>query len=386
MIRERLRPRFAELASCGSTPELLEHPSYREIGPLAEQVLGSTETGSFAPADATRKSRYRLVAWNLERGIEFEGQLDAMRTHPYLASSDVFLLTETDIGMARSGNRNVARELARALRLNYAFAPCYLNLAKGAGVENEAVGENSLGLHGNAVLSRYAIRDARGIRLRNGKDKMRGREKRLGQQAALAAEIQFPGFDLTVCSAHLDAQSRQRHRRDQMQRIIDSLPGGSPAVIGGDWNTTTFDSSSARAAIIGYWVRVMLGARNTIRSHFLRPYTYFERALFRLLDEQGFDWRRANLLDERTASYDVEDAKAHKNLREWVPAWCFDFIRWALREFDGQCPLKIDWFAVRGVEAASPVILHEFREGRVPPLSDHDAIGVDIIVPNGASL
>jgi hypothetical protein len=30
------------------------------------------------------------------------------------------------------------------------------------------------------------------------------------------------------------------------------------------------------------------------------------------------------------------------------------------------------------VETADPVILHEFRENRAVPLSDHDAIGVDI--------
>ena len=228
-----------------------------------------------------------------------------------------------------------------------------------------------------------AIRFARPrpIALANGRDKMRGREKRLGQQAAVAAEIALPGLDLTVCSVHLDAQSSQRHRRDQMKAVIDALPVGGPAVIGGDWNTTTFNASRASWAIAGFWLRVMIGGRNTIRNHFLRPYTFFERELFRLLDRHGFDWRTANLLDERTTSYDVEDAKTHKNLREWVPAWCFDFIRWALREFDGKCPLKLDWFAVRDVEPMAPVVLHEFREGRRSPLSDHDAIGIDLRTP-----
>ena len=357
---------------------MLAHPAYRAIRPLAERVLGTTETGSFALSAAASKPAYRVLAWNLERGIEYEGQLAEIRGHPYLGSVDVFLLTETDVGMARSANRNVARELARNLGLDYAFAPCYLNLSKGVGVENEAQGRNELGLHGNAILSRYPIRNPRPIQLGNGRDKMRGNEKRLGQQVALAAEIGFPGFDLTVCSVHLDAQSRQRHRRDQMAAVVDGLPPSGPAVIGGDWNTTTFDSSSALSAIVGYWVRVMLGAGNTIRNHFLRPYTLFERELFRLLEQRGFDWRGANVLDERTTSYDVEDVKTHENLREWVPAWCFDFIRWALRDFDGKCPLKIDWFAVREVKAAAPVVLHEFREGRRPPLSDHDAIGVDV--------
>ena len=345
---------------------------------MADRVLGTLETGRFASHGPPRKPSYRIVAWNLERGIEYGGQLQELRSHPYLGSADVYLVTETDVGMARSGNRNIARDLARSLGLNYAFAPCYLNLSKGAGVESEASGSNEIGLHGNAILSRYPIRNARPIPIGNGRDKMRGREKRLGQQVAAAADVALPGLDVTVCSVHLDAQSKQRHRRDQMEAIIDGLPSSGPAVIGGDWNTTTFDSSSATAAIVGYWVRVMLGARNTIRNHFLRPYTYFERELFRLLESRGFNWRDANLLDERTTSYDVEDAKTHKNLREWVPAWCFDFIRWALRDFDGKCPLKIDWFAVRDAIPTAPVVLHEFREGRKPPLSDHDAIGVDL--------
>ena len=385
-MRDHLLPRFPELASCRSTPELLASSAYQEVKPAADRVLGTTESGCFAGPAAPAKPSYRIVAWNLERGIQYDGQIQSLRTHPYLSTADIYLLTETDVGMARSGNRNVARDLARDLGLNYAFAPCYLNLAKGAGVENEVQGENELGLHGNAILSRYPILHPRSIPLGNGKDKMRGREKRLGQQAAVVADIALPGLDLTACSVHLDAQSSQRHRRNQMRAVIEGLPASGPAVIGGDWNTTTFDSSSAATAIAGYWVRVMLGASNTIRNHFLRPYNRFERDLFQLLDERRFDWRGTNVLDERTTSYDVDDPKTYKNLREWVPRWCFDFIRWALREFDGKCPLKIDWFAVRDATGTAPVVLHEFREGRNPPLSDHDAIGVDILVPSGASL
>ena len=379
IVKDSLRPRFETLARCKSTAELLSCPDYRKLKPLADRVLESIETGKFAKAARPAKPAYRVVAWNLERGIEHEGQLEEFRSHPYLSSADIFLLTETDVGMARSGNRNIARELARELGLDYAFAPCYLNLSKGAGIESEAAGENELGLHGNAILSRYPILNPRSIALGNGRDKMRGREKRLGQQTAVFAEIDLPGLEVTACAVHLDAQSSQRHRRDQMAAVIEGLPPSGPTLIGGDWNTTTFNSSRALTAIVGYWVRVMLGARNTIRNHFLRPYTFFERELFRLLEQREFDWREPNLLDERTTSYDVEDAKTHKNLREWVPAWCFDFIRWALREFDGKCPLKIDWFAARELRTNAPVVLHEFREGREPPLSDHDAIGIDLV-------
>ncbi len=378
LIREELRPHFAELSKCGSTPELWAHPTYRRILPVVERVLSNPDQGDFTAGPAPAKEKYRWAAWNLERGIHYQAQLEAFQRHSYLSTADVLLLTETDVGMARSGNRDVARDLARELGMHYAFSPCYINLAKGAGVEFDVKGENDLGLHGNAVLSRYPLRSVRPIFLENGKDKMRGREKRLGQQTALVAEIEFPGESVAAVSVHLDANSTQRHRANQMREAIGGVADQPRAVIGGDWNTTTFNSSSAAPAIMGFWLRVFMGPDNVIRNHYLHPYNKFEKELFHLLEQSGFDYKKCNSLGERTTSYDVEDAKTHKNLREWVPAWCFDFIRWALRNHDGKCPLKIDWFAVRGLECESPVVLHEFREQRRPPLSDHDAIGVDI--------
>ncbi len=378
IIQRDLQPRFPELAQLQSTPELEASPAYREIEPLVRRVLDTPETGDFTSSAASRKDQYRVVGWNLERGIFYEEQLEQFQTHPYLSSADILLLTETDVGMARSGNRNIARELARELGMHYAFTPCYLNLAKGSGVEYDMEGENELGLHGNAILSRYPLKDQRPIALENGKDKMKGREKRLGRQTATVATVELPQGDVPIVSVHLDANSSQLHRANQMRDVLSGLPPQGPAIIGGDWNTTTFNSSSATHAILGFWVRVFLGPDNTIRNHFLHPYNRFERELFRRLEAAGFDYRRCNLPAERTTSYDVDDAKTHKNLREWVPNWCFDFIRWALRDHDGKCPLKIDWFAIRGLETRDPIVMHEFREGRKPPLSDHDAIGVDV--------
>ena len=380
-IRNDLAPHFPSLARYGSTRELLIDPLYRTLEPRIREVLESPETGDYSASAAPPQSRYRIVAWNLERGIQFEGQLDALRSHPRLAGADVLLLTETDVGMARSSNRAVAQELARELKMHFAFAPCYLNLAKGAGIEVHADGENDLGLHGNAILSRYPLRNVRPVLLRNGKDKMKGREKRLGRQTAIVAEVVFPNYCIEVVSVHLDAQSSQRHRRDQMRDVTAALAGHGPVVIGGDWNTTTYNSSSAFRAIMGFWLRVFMGPDNVIRNHYLHPYRRFERALFAMLEARGFDYRRSNVLGERTTSYDVEDVKTHKNLREWVPAWCFAFIRWALRNHEGRCPLKIDWFATREVECENPKVVHDLREGRAVPLSDHDAIAMDVVVP-----
>ena len=379
IIREDLAPHFSELRRCQSTDDLLASAAYRSISPAVETVLESPETGNFTAGAAAPQSSYRFLAWNLERGIEYEGQLEEFRQHSYLSSCDVLLLTETDVGMARSANRAVAQDLARVLGMHYAFAPCYLNLSKGAGVEHDSQEENDLGLHGNAILSRYPIRNVRPVHLKNGKDKMAGREKRLGRQTALVADIDLPDCPLTAVSVHLDAQSSQMHRRDQMRDVLDALPPGRPAVIGGDWNTTTYNSSRAFHAIMGFWLRVFMGVDNVIDNHYLHPYNRFEKDLFELVESRGFDFRGCNRLGERTTSYDANDVKTNKNLREWVPDWCFAFIRWALRNHDGKCPLKIDWFATRDLMAQEPTVVHELREGRERPLSDHDAIGVDVM-------
>jgi len=380
LIRERIAPHFPEFLNCHSTAELKSLSSYRTLAPEIERVLNSLYCGDFSRDAAPVRSHYRFVAWNLERGIEFQGQLDALRAHPYLASADVYLLTEADIGMARSENRAVAQELARALGMHYSFAPCYLNLSKGAGIERNADGENELGLHGNAVLSRYPIRSVRPVHLKNGMDKMGGREKRLGRQAALAAEIEFPNYRATAVAVHLDANSSQAHRSNQMRDIVQDLPSGLPVIMGGDWNTSTQNSSRALYSILGFWLRVFMGAENVISNHYLHPEKRFERELFRLLEAQGFEYRRSNRLGEPTIQYDVDDPKTRQNLGEWVPGWCFAFVRWALRRHDGKCPLKLDWFATRGARVENPAIVWDLRSSDGRPLSDHAAIGVDIVV------
>lgn len=341
-------------------------------------MLDTPETGDFTRGAAPARGKYRFVAWNVERGTQFQGQAGVLRSHPYLREADVLLLTETDAGMVRSGNRAVARELARALEMQYTFAPCYLNLTKGSGIEFDLPGSNDLGLHGNAILSRYPIVNVRPIFLKNGVDKMASREKRIGRQAAVAADIRFPNLSLTAVSVHLDAQSTQRHRSLQMRDVLEAIGDSRAVVLGGDWNTSTYNSSGAIHAILGFWLRVMMGVDNVIRNHYLHPYRRFEKDLFALLGERGFDYEACNRLGEHTVSYDVEDIRATKALHDWVPGWCFHFIRWALRNHGGRCPVKLDWFATRGVRCENPAVIHEVREGRAVPLSDHDAIGVDV--------
>ncbi len=379
-LAREVAPRLEALAQCRSTAEMDVHPAYRAIAPLVARSLATPHIADFRRQEAPARPRYRVLAWNIERGTQFEAQLQAFRSHPYLRTCDVLLITEADAGMARSGNRMVAEALARELGMAQVFAPCYIALGKGSGVERQVAGENTLGLHGNAILSRYPIRDIRVIPLDNGVDKMAHREQRLGRQAAVAARIDFPNLSLHAVSVHLDAQSTQRHRREQMGSVLDSLAPGLPVILGGDWNTSTYDSSHAFRAILGFWLRVLMGVDHVIRNHYLHPERLFERGLFQLLNHHGFEYDRSNRMGEHSICYDVCDARAAGSLREWVPQWCFAFIHWALRNHQGRCPMKLDWFATRGLKVERPVVIHDLREGRAAPMSDHDAIGVDIVV------
>jgi endonuclease/exonuclease/phosphatase family metal-dependent hydrolase len=378
ILRWRIAPLLPALALCRNSPELWASPVYRTLEADLRLVLDTPETGGLAASTAPARDRYRFAAWNVERGAQFEGQVEALRSDPYLRDADVLLLTETDIGMARSSNRDVPRELGAALGMYYAFVPCYLNLTKGSGIEQDAPGENQLGLHGNAILSRYPLSNVRPIFLTNGVDIFASREKRLGRQAALAADIGFPDLTVTAVSVHLDAHSTQRHRFYQMFDILEAVGSRQRVVLGGDWNTTTYNSSRAIHSILGFWLRVFMGVDHVIRNHYLHPYRWFEKDLFRLLEERGFDYRAANRLGEHTVSYDVTDLRSTQALQDWVPEWCFHFIRWALRNHGGVCPVKLDWFATRGLECRNPTVIHGVREGRAVPLSDHDAIGVDV--------
>ncbi len=375
-IAAELRPLLAEFARARSMAALRALPSYQRVAERVGQMLASLEEGDFRPPVAQAKAAYRVVTWNIERGTQLAGQVEALRSDAYLRETDVLLLIEADIGMARSSNANVTRSIARTLGFQYVFAPCYLSLVKGSGVEREVADENRVGLHGNAVLSHYPIEEARSIALPSAVDLMRGQEKRLGSQTALAARIRLPQMALTAVSVHLDAHSTQRHRHEQMGRILDALPDDGPAVLGGDWNTSTYNTSHAFPAIVGFWRRVFMGVDYTIRNHYLRPEGWFERALFRMLESRGFDYRGSNAPGERTTFYDSWEPRACGSLGEWVPGWCFPFMRWALREHEGKCPFKLDWLATRGLRTAAPRVVHDYGT-----LSDHDPVGVDLVVP-----
>src|SRR5262252_2144912 len=132
VVFQRLRPLLGELARFDNTKHLERSGLYRKVKPDFDRVLSTVwQEESTLPSGFNSQS-ILAVAWNIERGIHIDSIIGFLRQHPSLITADLLLLSELDLGMARTGNRFVAREIAAALGMSYAFAPCYVALNKGA--------------------------------------------------------------------------------------------------------------------------------------------------------------------------------------------------------------------------------------------------------------
>ncbi|HLA94255.1 MAG TPA: endonuclease/exonuclease/phosphatase family protein [Pyrinomonadaceae bacterium] len=386
-----LNKHFPELLRFESTAEMEASELYRQIRPEVEQILDAVvvedlaQSVGFGPSerDGSRTlNMIRALAWNIERGNVFEGIVDALKNHDGLKDKDLLLLTELDYGMARSKNRFIAREIAEELKLNYAFAPVYIALQKGSGVESAMEGENTRSIHGLAMFSKWPMKNAHAVPLPNGKDKMWGKEKRLGYLRALFADIEHQAGTFRAVTIHLDAHCSRSHRQKQMRIVldhIDTLPK-LPTLIGGDWNTTTFNSQSSTRAILGYWRRVFMGPKNVAKNHLPHPERFFEKPMFDEIERRGYEFKTLNGLGEGTLHYHVESIEKNTNLRDWVPEWCFPFIFWAANRVGGHVSGRLDWFAGKGIQIAEgtkPKTIGSLIDKAGTPLSDHDAIALD---------
>ena len=385
ILEHDLNQYFPELLKFESIEATEKSAVYQKIKPTVERILTAVVQENFSenPKSEIRNSKSEAVsalAWNIERGNIFEGIVAALNHHDKLKDKDLLLLTELDYGMARSQNRFVAQELARELKLNYAFAPVYIALQKGSGVESAVPGENTYSIHGLAMFSKYPIENAHAVDLPNGKDKMLGKEKRLGYLRALVADIEHPAGTFRAVTTHLDAHCSRRHRHRQMKIILDHLDTlpALPTVIGGDWNTTTFNSQNSTRAILGYWRRVLMGPKRVTKKHFPHPDRFFERGLFGELERRGYDYKSLNEIGAGTLHYDVGSIEKNTNLRDWVPEWCFPFIFWAAGRVGGRVSGRLDWFAGKGVKVkGTPQTIGDLKDDSGTPLSDHDAIAFD---------
>jgi len=313
-----------------------------EVGASPSGVSWSRPGG---PTDAM-SGGVRIVAANLERGRRLEEWADLLTR----AEADVVLISEADGGMARSGNRYVARELADRLGMQFAFAVEFVELSLG-GEEEQALlspgAINEFGVHGGAVLSRLPMERPAAVRFEfdgawYGPDSL---EDRVGGRCAVVATV----GDLVVVAPHLESHGGPSGRARQMADLLDLVEpyaDGRPVVIGGDLNTHTLDlrgveANDGQQATAG---GERLGGELT-PERFRDPVD--REPLFTEAAERGFDWSTANT-----------DAPTH-------------------RLAHGRGDLNLDWFLTRGVTATEPEVIPALGADGTP-LSDHDLIAVTV--------
>jgi endonuclease/exonuclease/phosphatase family metal-dependent hydrolase len=305
------------------------------------------------PVDASAKKGLKAVAWNIERGKRFDALVRSLTTHPELNDADIYFLTEVDWGMARSGNRNVAADLGKALGLHAYFAPSYFNLTAGHGSERHITEPNTVGLHGKAILSRAPLENLRVASMTNATDKLHSKEVRLGQKRSLIGDLPVCGRRIAVACVHLDAFSSPRMRAFQFREAIQPILNGhpsSPALVAGDWNTNTLNSTSGKTMFFSVLRQLLSpGPQRMIREHHAFPHKKFDRPLFEAIRELGLSYEDWN--EEGVGTFDLasDDMELGQMAKDQFPEWLLRWINRMVEKSGGLFSLKLDWFAGRGL-------------------------------------
>jgi endonuclease/exonuclease/phosphatase family metal-dependent hydrolase len=355
---------------------------WAEIGDEVTRVLEGVERGdrALAAAPAPRGRGLRAVAWNIQRGARLDDLRRAVVTAPF-ADADVFLLSEVDVGLGRSGNRNVARELAEALGMSYAFGVSYLALTDDFG-DDAAGRENTLALSGAAIISRYPIGRVENIDLPEIRDKFHSSEKRLGKKRALLAEISLPDGPLAVAACHLDSNASPAQRAHQLGGVLDSIDrcGVGRALVGGDFNTSTYDVSSTLALARDLLHKLFItGFRATV-DNYLTPEKRYEQPVFELLRARDFAVEGFNDRARGTYFYDLTDPYVLTRSQKLVGRLLTRLLVRLLRPWNGCVPARLDWFAGRNITPVAATVERPRSAADGRPLSDHSAVIVDVAV------
>jgi endonuclease/exonuclease/phosphatase family metal-dependent hydrolase len=375
---------YRALRAIGTRKVLERSALWAEIGGEVRRVLDGVERGDWAPPPAAvaapRGQVLRAVAWNVMRGARLDDIRRAVLAPPF-AGTDVLLLSEVDVGVGRSGNRNVARELAEALGMNYAFGVSYLALTDDIG--DDAAGlENTLALSGAAILSRHPIGRVENIDLPAIKDKFHSSEKRLGKKRALLAEIALPDGPLAVAVCHLDSTASPAQRARQLGGILDSVDrsGVARALVGGDLNTSTYDVSSTPALVGDIFHKLLVTGFRASIDHYMTPDKRYERPVFDVLRARDFVVEGFNDRGNGTYYYDLTDPYVIDRLHTYIGRALTRLLGRLLRPWNGCLPARLDWFAGRNVTPVAAAVERPRAVADGRPISDHSAIIVDVAV------
>lgn len=240
-------------------------------GNRASTQLGCRIEGAdFTTQPAPPKDEIVLCSYNVERGLRMDDQLSAFFGDGGVPVPDVLLISEADRGCTRSGNRNVARDYARALDMYYVYGVEFIELPRfwgpGGGVRHRCE-------HGNAIVSRFPLGNVKLIRHEQTRSwnstlqrVLHVGQPRHGGRVALTADIRIGERMLRVYSVHFESGHRghgprgpDAYREAQARELIDDASGlNRGVVIGGDMNVGRYlgfrGADGSREPTIGAFV------------------------------------------------------------------------------------------------------------------------------------
>mmetsp|Transcript_34770 Transcript_34770/g.62574 ORF Transcript_34770/g.62574 Transcript_34770/m.62574 type:complete len:358 (+) Transcript_34770:254-1327(+) len=214
----------------------------------------------------------KLFQWNIERGYKLDKIIKVLQK----ADADVISLQEIDVHNERSNWEDTGKAIASALGMSYAVVVEFQELHSPI----RSCDAQGGGYHGNAILSKFEIRDPRAVEhshhpidWENPEHKLAKKEPRKGRRLTAAATVVTPQGPLLVYSAHLECFCGALSRFWQLSDI--------------------FRDSRAHSAAIPY--QVIMGDLNTLANGVARLSPNYCTDSLRLL---SLGWFEAELLDK----------------------------------------------------------------------------------------
>jgi endonuclease/exonuclease/phosphatase family metal-dependent hydrolase len=223
-----------------ATKEIGKIPHIEAVKKYLPEILEPLWDNGFSK---TGKVPFTAAIFNMETGVRLKQIIAYFQYLPALRNAEVIFANELDWGMARTGNQDITREFASSLGMNYAYGVEFLTTK--AGQNN-----NTLGLHGNAILSKFPLERVKIVHLPIEYDWFyKEGDSRLGVRNAVLAEAHIGSLGrVGLVSAHLENRTTPEGRRQQLAYLLDQVDAHFgkelPVLIGGDMNTNTVDGNS----------------------------------------------------------------------------------------------------------------------------------------------
>ena len=376
LLTHNLQPYYEEIKSFKNKTDFIQSEFYSKHETNA--VINGLEWDNTL-SDASKKTEIRVVSWNIERGKELDNIITFFREDPSLSQADIILAIECDNGMGRTNNRNITKELAEALGMNYCFAPSYLVLGKGAIGETEHFTKNTTALHGTAILSKYQIELAQGIIVPPVKEVFHSSEKRLGCKRGLVSTINVGSKSIAIGAIHIDLSSTAKDRANQLEAVLKALPKADIQIVGGDFNCSTFNLRRKGELAVQVITKFFtVGFKGAIENY-MTPEVKFDKPMFDKLLAYNFDFENFNDRDKGTIYFDMNDLLTNEKSKNFVPPFFLRYLVRKLRPWNGRVPLKIDWLAGKNCIVKNTQTIENPMVNNTL-LSDHNPIFVDIEV------